>query len=438
MPQDKQNLDDKARRKRMVGYIIAACVVITFYFLLKNSADVLAFLNQVSTVIQPILIGFVMAFLMNPIMVFFENRFKKIFEKLCRNQENAKKANRTLSSILSLIVLSAVVGFIISTIVPELISTIFYLGNHIEEQIAAVLDWCNVVTKGNYEEVLMKAKDNNIGDLVDQGLALLNKYVDYDQTDMLSTITTSVISVGRFVVGIIVGMFVSVYVLISKETFKAQAKKLICGFFAPRYSNIILEISRKSAEIFYGFIIGKIIDSIIIGIICYIGCLAMSMPYPLLVSIIVGVTNIIPVFGPYIGAVPTVAIIFLTEPMKGIYFLIFILVLQQLDGNLIGPKILGDSTGITSFWVVFAVVTGAGFFGVGGMIVAVPIVAIIYYIVGRLAKYLVAKRNLPLDTSDYILLDHIDLETNEVINHEETKPKKKKRLTILPKINHKK
>jgi predicted PurR-regulated permease PerM len=162
------------------------------------------------------------------------------------------------------------------------------------------------------------------------------------------------------------------------------------------------------------------------------------MPYPLLVSIIVGVTNIIPVFGPYIGAVPTVAIIFLTEPMKGIYFLIFILVLQQLDGNLIGPKILGDSTGITSFWVVFAVVTGAGFFGVGGMIVAVPIVAIIYYMVGRLAKYLVAKRDLPLDTSDYILLDHIDLETNEVINHEETKPTKKKRLTILPKINHKK
>lgn len=438
MPQDNNNLDDKARRKRLLGYITAACIVITFYFILLNSSSVLAFISKVYSVIQPILIGFIMAFLMNPIMVFFERRFARIFGRLFKSQESARKANRTVSTILSLIVLSAAVGFIISTIVPELISTIFYLGYHIEEQIAAVLDWCNVVTKGNYEDVLMHAKDNNIGDLVDQGLNLLNKYVDYDQSDMVSTITTSVISVGRFVVGIIVGMFVSVYVLISKETFKAQAKKLICGFFTPRYSNIILEISRKSSEIFYGFIIGKIIDSIIIGIICYIGCLVMNMPYPLLVSIIVGVTNIIPVFGPYIGAVPTVAIIFLTEPMKGIYFLIFILVLQQLDGNLIGPKILGDSTGISSFWVVFAVVTGAGFFGVGGMIVAVPIVAIIYYIVGRLAKYLVARRNLPIDTTDYILLDHIDLDTNEVIKHEESEPKKKKRFAILSKISKKK
>ena len=273
----------------------------------------------------------------------------------------------------------------------------------------------------------MKAKDNNIGDIVDQGLKLLNQYVDWDKSFMVSTITSSVISVGRFVIGIIIGMFVSVYVLISKETFKAQAKKLICGIFAPKYSNIILEITRKSAEIFYGFIIGKILDSVIIGFICYFGCLIMDMPYPVLVSTIVGVTNFVPVFGPYIGAVPTVAIIFLTEPMKGIYFLIFVLVLQQIDGNLIGPKILGDSTGVSSFWVVFAVVTGAGFYGVWGMVVAVPIVAVIYYIGGRFASYLVARRQLSTNTEDYLLLDHIDLETNELIEHESEKTKSKKK-----------
>lgn len=428
---DNLNQSEKAHRKKLYGNIIAACVVITFYFLLKNSRSVSEWINHVITVVQPIFFGFVMAFLMNPIMVFFESRLDRLFKKVFKSESNAKKANRTVSTIISLIVIIGIAAFIITAIVPNLISTIVYLASHIEDQIAAVLDWANIITKGQYEDVLMKAKDNNIGDIVDQGMMLLDRYVDYDQSDVMSTVTTSVIYVGHFVVGIIIGIFVSVYVLLSKETFKAQAKKIICGLFSPKYSNIILEISRKSADIFYGFIIGKIIDSIIIGIICYIGCLLMNMPYPILVSTIVGVTNFIPVFGPYIGAVPTVAIIFLTEPMKGIYFLIFVLILQQIDGNVIGPKILGDSTGVSSFWVVFAVVTGAGFFGVGGMIIAVPVVAVIYYIIGRFASYLVKRRGLPVATQDYELLNHIDLETNEIVCHENEPKKKKNRILSL-------
>ncbi|SFH80800.1 Predicted PurR-regulated permease PerM [Pseudobutyrivibrio sp. OR37] len=419
MPEENEKLERRAFRRKLGSYVFATCIVIAFYFVLRNGRSVSAAFNHVNKVIQPILIGFVMAFLMNPIMGVIEKRLYKIFAKFCKTEVGAKKGDRALSSILALVVLVSIVIFIIASIVPNLISTIIYLANHIEDQIAGVLDWCNVVTKGNYEEALMKAKDNKIGDLVNQGLDLFNQYVDYDQSDMMSMITSSVLSVTKFIVNIIIGMFVSVYVLISKETFKAQAKKLVCGIFAPKYANIILEVSRKSGEIFYGFIIGKIIDSIIIGVICYIACLIMKMPYPMLVSVIVGVTNIVPVFGPYIGAVPTVIIIFLTEPMKGIYFLIFILILQQVDGNLIGPKILGDSTGISSFWVVFAVVVGAGFFGVGGMIVAVPIVAIIYYIVGRIASYLVERRDLPKDTNEYILMDYIDLESNTLIKHQE-------------------
>lgn len=427
MSGDNYQHDEKARRKKLTGNVIAACIVITFYFLLKNAKSVSEAIDHVTTVIQPIFIGFVMAFLMNPIMVFFEKRFDGPFKRIIKSETNAKKANRTISTIIALIIFSAIVAFIIIAIVPNLTSTIIYLAYHIEDQIATVLDWCNQITHGEYEDVLMNAKDNNIGDIVDQGLDLFNKYVDWDQTYMVDTITSSVISVGRFIVGIIVGMFVSVYVLLSKETFKAQAKKLVCGIFAPKYANIILEITRKSSQIFYGFIIGKIIDSIIIGVICYIGCLMMNMPYPVLVSTIVGVTNFVPVFGPYIGAVPTVAIIFLTEPMKGIYFLIFVLILQQIDGNLIGPKILGDSTGVSSFWVVFAVVTGAGFYGIWGMVVAVPIVAVIYYIGGRVANYLVKRRNLPIRTDDYVLLDHIDLEKNIVINHQQESPSKQKK-----------
>ncbi len=426
MPEDNIELEEKKERKKLRWQVLAACVVLLFYFFLKNSRSVSLAYDHFLLVIQPILIGFAMAFLMNPMMGFFEKRLKGIFDRIFKNKNTAFKVNRTLSTVLSLIILMGAIIFIFATIVPNLITTIIYLAEHIDEQIEAVLDWCNVITKGNYEDVLMKAKDNKIGDLMDQGLNLLNQYVDYDQLDMMSTITSSVLSVGKFLLNIIVGMFVSVYVLLSKETFKGQAKKLICGIFKPHYANIVLEISRKSGDIFYGFIIGKIIDSIVIGLICYACCIFMNMPYPVLVSVIVGVTNIVPVFGPYIGAVPTVIIIFLTEPMKGIYFLIFILILQQVDGNLIGPKILGGSTGISSFWVVFAVVLGAGFFGLGGMIIAVPIVAIIYYLTGRAATYMVRKRDLPADTSEYITMDRIDLASNTLKHYSENYDKEKK------------
>lgn len=415
MPEDRYELEEKLRRKKMRGYIYAAFIIIIFYFLLKNNRSVSLAIDHLLTVVQPIFMGFAMAFLMNPLMVFLEKRLDKPFKFICKNPQTAERVNRVVSSIISLVVLGGVVIYIIATVLPNLINTIVYLANHIDNQAAAVLDYCNYVTKGKYEEALMQAKEYKIGDLMEEGLDFLEQYIDYDQSKMMTTITSSVLSIGKIFINLIIGAFVSIYVLLSKEMFKGQAKKLICGLFKPDYANIILEISRKSGDIFYGFIIGKIIDSMIIGIICYISCLIMKMPYPILVSAIIGVTNIVPVFGPYIGAVPTVLIIFLTEPKKGIYFLIFILILQQIDGNLIGPKILGDSTGISSFWVVFAVVLGGGYFGFWGMLIAVPIVAIIYYIAGKLARYMVKRHGFPEETSEYISLDHIDIENNSLV-----------------------
>ena len=438
MPEDNERKEGIKLSKKLISYVIAACIVISFYFLLRNSRSVSLAFDHVYTVIQPIIMGFIMAFLMNPIMVFFEKRITPLLAKVIKSEEKTKITSRTISTILALVILVVAVIFIFSAIIPNLISTVLYLADHIDEQIAGVLDWANTVTKGKYEDAIMGAKDSKIGDLIDQGLGLAKQYINYDESDLVSIVTSSLLSIGKFVVNIIIGIFVSIYVLVSKETFKAQAKKIICGVFTPKYSNIILEISRKSGDIFYGFLIGKLVDSIIIGIICYIGCLIMKMPYPVLVSVIVGVTNIVPVFGPYIGAVPTVIIIFLTEPRLGIAFLIFVLILQQVDGHVIGPKILGDSTGISSFWVVFAVVVGAGFFGVGGMIVAVPIVAIIYYIMGRIATYLVERRNLPGNTEEYLTMDYIDLSTNELIKHKDGVSKSKSKIAIFNKKTNKK
>ena len=171
---------------------------------------------------------------------------------------------------------------------------------------------------------------------------------------------------------------------------------------------MVLHITRKSNEIFGGFIIGKIIDSAIIGVLCFIGITILDMPYILLVSVIVGVTNVIPFFGPYIGAIPSTILIALADPLKGLYFLIFIIALQQLDGNVIGPKILGNSTGLSAFWVVFSILLGGGLFGFIGMIIGVPTFAVIYYIVKMVVEEKLKKKKLPPDTEHYGDVEYLE------------------------------
>lgn len=412
MQEDKNNY-----RRRAVSFVVSCCIIIAFYFCVQRNTGLARVVADIIRVFQPLIIGFVMAFLTNPIMETFQRWLKKPIYRICKDEKNAYKTNRAVSSVLALIVLIGVCAIFIAAVVPELIDTIIYLVNNIDKQIAGVLDWCNEITGGRYEEALMNAKDSEIDDALDKGLEMAQKYLNYDRDQLVDLVTSSIISVGKLAINLIIGMFVSVYVLVSKETFKGQLKKIVCGTFKPAHANIILEVSRKSGDIFYGFIIGKLIDSIIIGIICYISCLIMKMPYAVLVSVIIGVTNIIPVFGPYIGAVPTVIIIFLTEPMKGIYFLIFVIILQQVDGNLIGPKILGNSIGVSSFWVVFAVVVGGGLFGLPGMVIGVPVVAIIYYLIGRHSKYMLRRRNLPESTKEYVDMDHIDVENNTLVKY---------------------
>lgn len=203
------------------------------------------------------------------------------------------------------------------------------------------------------------------------------------------------------VTNILIGIIVSLYVLFSKEKFSAQAKKAVYALMSPAHANMAPHIVGKSNQIFSGFIIGKVIDSLIIGILCYIGTAMLKMPYAPAVSVIVGVTNVIPFFGPYIGAIPSIILIALVNPMKGVYFLVFILLLQQLDGNVIGPKILGDSTGLSAFWVVFAILLGGGLFGFIGMIMGVPTFAVIYYIIQMLINSKLEKKNLPTESEKY-------------------------------------
>ena len=197
----------------------------------------------------------------------------------------------------------------------------------------------------------------------------------------MTQLTAGVILMVREILNFIIGMIVSIYVLFSKEKFMCQAKKLVYAIFRPTKANLILHVGSKSNEIFGGFIIGKIIDSAIIGVLCFIGLSILNIPYTLLVSVIVGVTNVIPFFGPYIGAIPSALLIFLADPVKGVYFVIFIILLQQFDGNILGPKILGNTTNLSSFWVLFAILLFGGVFGIVGMVIGVPVFAFIYQLI---------------------------------------------------------
>lgn len=178
-------------------------------------------------------------------------------------------------------------------------------------------------------------------------------------------------------------------------------KELVYAIFRPTKAILILHVGSKSNEIFGGFIIGKIIDSAIIGVLCFIGLSILNIPYTLLVSVIVGVTNVIPFFGPYIGAIPSALLIFLADPVKGVYFVIFIILLQQFDGNILGPKILGNSTGLSAFWVVFSILIAGGLFGIPGMLLGVPTFAVIYYIISMVVNRKLRKKQLPTDTDSY-------------------------------------
>lgn len=250
------------------------------------------------------------------------------------------------------------------------------------------------------------------------------------QTDLLrqmnvlmTNITTGAINVLSEVFNFLVGCIVSVYMLFGKETFAAQIKKMLYAGMQVERANMVLHITRKSNEIFGGFIIGKIIDSAIIGVLCFIGITILDMPYILLVSVIVGVTNVIPFFGPYIGAIPSTILIALADPLKGLYFLIFIIALQQLDGNVIGPKILGNSTGLSAFWVVFSILLGGGLFGFIGMIIGVPTFAVIYYIVKMVVEEKLKKKKLPPDTEHYGDVAYLE-EDGEFTYLEETKERR--------------
>lgn len=422
--EDKEKKPKKITREQYRKYwiqasvvILASFIIIIFYFCVKRYAGIGAAFSKLNSILSPIIIGFVLAFLMNPIMRALEKGMLPFFLARSKDEKKTRHRVRNACSIISLLIFLGIIAVFLWAVVPQLVDTVNDLINNIDSQIIGVIDWADNLTKGYFAEQLKAARDTkNIENALHKLLDYIKNYLNLGASDnIVKTLTNLGISVGKGILNAFLGIIVSVYVLNSKEVFKSHTKKIVYGIFKTSHANEVLDVGRKAKEVFYGFISGKIIDSIIIGVLCYFLMLLFRFPYPMLCSFIIGVTNVIPVFGPYIGGLFTVPLVFMNNPVMGIYFLIFVIVLQQVDGNIIGPAILGNSTGLSPFWVVFAIVIGGGLFGVIGMLLGVPTVALLYYIGGKIANWAVKKRGHTTQSSEYVDLKAIDPKTNEMI-----------------------
>ncbi len=351
-------------------------------------------------------------------MVFLERHLNRYLQPKMKDERKAKRTARTLGTIGALLFLLLIIFLLLYMMIPELIKSIRNMMVSIPAELKDFEEWAQGVLAGDSQisewMAFMGVDLNSVGNYLEtlfekQILPQVNTYLTY-----LASITTGVISAVRMVFNFVIGLVIALYLLFRKETFIGQSKKIVYAILPSRFGNVVIHTMRVSNQIFGGFVSGKILDSAIIGIICYIGLIILQMPYSLLVAVIVGVTNVIPFFGPFIGAVPGFVLIALAEPVKGLYFLIFVFLLQQVDGNIIGPKILGDSTGLSSFWVIFAILVGGGMFGFMGMLLGVPTFAVIYYLIRESVAYILRRRKLPEETKEYIRMHDVDVNTGKL------------------------
>ena len=386
---------------------------LAFYMLLTNSKGFLNNLNTVGRILSPIIWGLVISYLLWPIVKFFERKAMVPLLKKISPKKEHHRAARALAILISMVVAIFLIGMLLYLVVPQLYESIESIVTSAPDYYDTVSAWITNFFKDypQAEQMLLEATGHASQSLVDFARSAVLPYL----SKVITNLSTGVYSVLRTVMNILIGFVVACYVLGNVEPFSAKCKKILYSLFSVQTTDHILSAVRFTDRAFNGFIDGKIIDSAIIGVICYIVCSILQMPYVVLVSVVVGVTNIIPVFGPFIGGIPTALIILLVSPTKALIYVIFIIVLQQIDGNIIGPKILGSSIGINGFWIMFAILLGGGLFGVAGMILAVPLFAVLYSGVEILVNRRLKNRGLSTETAVYVDIAGIDPETLEPI-----------------------
>ncbi len=408
----KEQFDEKQIKLGRIIFISGAALIV-FYFFIQNIGVFIAAVKTLVGILMPFIYGMVLAYLLCPAYnLVTRTAYKRLKTKI--QPAKAFKWSKVVATIASFLLLFIIVGSFFALIVPQLVISITTLVEQMPGRLDDLEVWVDsVLGKGRYPQ-LVETLNKSIQNASDNVMDLIQEHVMPGVGSYLSAISQGLLVTLRTLLNIIIGVIVCAYVLNSKERFKAQGRKMIQALFSRTTSEEIFNFANYTDTTFGSFINGKVIDSIIIGILCYLTMQLLGIPYAALCATIVGVTNIIPFFGPFIGAIPSFIFICIADPVKAGIFLVLILVLQQVDGNIIGPKILGDRMGLASFWVMFAIILFGGLFGFLGMVVGVPVFAVFYYYLGRIIRGRLKKKGLPEDTEEYLEYNKYDIDRKDV------------------------
>ena len=356
----------------------AISLSIIFFFLIYRFDGFGDAISTLTGILMPFIYGAVIAYLLKPVCNTIEAFLRRFIPEKMKGLINALSVTFTI--LFGLLLVYA----LFMMIVPQLITSVTTLYYTAQRNFAKFVQWANHVEFFEQNTQIMDLL-NSAYDTVSTSIdTLVKTKLLPSMQNILSGAAVGVVNVVTWIKNFVIGLIVSVYLLASRKKFGQQGKLILYSLVKPRWADLIMEEVRYADRMFGGFINGKILDSAIIGVLCYIACLIFKFPSALLVSVIIGVTNVIPFFGPFIGAIPATLLILIQNPIKALWFVLFVLVLQQVDGNIIGPKILGNTTGLSSFWVLFAILLFGGLWGFVGMIIGVPLFAVIYDVIKKL------------------------------------------------------
>ena len=406
----KFKLNNKYIRWGLTAFLVIASGI-CFYYLIFHVSNLRANLASLIEILMPIMFGLGTAYLLTPVLNFVERKILFVLCNKIRIKESVRRnkiiggTGILITAFLFFFLIYILIAMLLSQIVPSIQNIVVNFDTYLNN----ITVWLNELLANNAD--IKDYVTKNIDRYSNELELWMNETLLSATSEVIKTVSLSVLSTLGVLWDFIIGFIISIYVLSSKEIFAGQAKKIIYAVFHRDTANVVINNFRFTHKTFIGFVGGKILDSIIIGILCFIGTALMKTPYAALVSVVIGVTNIIPFFGPFLGAIPTTILIFVVDPahpLNCVYFVIFILVLQQFDGNILGPKILGNSTGITGFWVIFSITLFGGLFGVLGMIIGVPLFAVLYAMIKSFISASLRKKNMPEGTGSYINVGAVD------------------------------
>ena len=349
--------------------------------------------------LRPIFTGMVVAYLLTPIAKRLETLAARALARTRLTAGRAAKVSRAMGVVGSLLILVGLFAAFFSMLLPQLTRSLMGLANAIPDYFrdaeAQVLKWLEDDPQlRNFVETLLTKAYTGL-------TSLLNPQTINKVWDVVSNVTTSVLSVVSFLVDFLLGLVAAVYILWSRRKFLAQAKKLAAALFPPAVADRLFDVARRAHKTFSGYVVGTLTDALIVGVITYVVAQILRFPYAPIIATVVGCTNIIPILGPFLGAVPSAILILLVDPWKSLYFILFVIVLQQVDGNIIAPRIISGNTGLSGFWVLTAIAVAGSLFGLAGLVICVPVTAVLYSLVAEWVSRRLSKKGMPTDTKTY-------------------------------------